>query len=86
MTYTRIQLAPGAYDRLNGQAMGSVGRAGHSSKETTWIAELLEDVPHRRRPAPFEELEHDFATLKAVCAWLGNPPVQSSFNRKSPVL
>ena len=86
MTYNLIQLAPGAYDLLlNGQVMGSVVRAGHSSKNTTWIAELLEDLPHSRRPAPFKEIEHDFATLEEVCAWLGNPSVQSNFGRSSPV-
>jgi hypothetical protein len=84
MTYSLIQLAPGAYDLLlNGKVLGSVVRAGYSSKNTAWIAELLEDLPRSRRPAPFEEIEHDFATLEEVCAWLGNPPVQSNCGRSS---
>src|SRR5829696_6923956 len=78
MTYSLIQLAPGAYDLLlNGQVMGSVVRAGQRSTNTTWTAELLEDLPQTRRPAPFKEIEHAFATLEEVCAWLGNPPMQS---------
>jgi hypothetical protein len=87
MTYSLIQLAPGAYDLLlNGQVMVSVVRAGHRSTNTTWTAELLEDLPRTKRPAPFKETEHDFATLEAVCAWLGNPPVQSNFGRSSTAL
>jgi hypothetical protein len=87
MTYSLIQLAPGAYDLLlNGQVMGSVVRAGHRSTNTTWTAELLEDLPRTKRPAPFKKIEHDFATLEEVCAWLGNPPVQSNFGRSSTAL
>ncbi len=86
MTYSLVQLAPGAYDLLlNGEVMGSVVRAGHRSANTTWTAELLEDLPQTKRPAPFKEIEHDFATLEEVCAWLGDPPVQSSFGRSSMV-
>jgi hypothetical protein len=84
MTYSLIQLAPGAYDLLlNGHVMGSVVRAGHRSTNTTWTAERLEDLPRTKRPAPFKSVEHDFATLEEVCAWLGNPPVQSNFGRSS---
>jgi hypothetical protein len=87
MTNSLIQLAPGAYDLLlNGQVMGSVVRAGHRSPNTTWTAELLEDLPRTKRPAPFKKIEHDFATLEEVCAWLGNPPVQSNFGRSSTAL
>jgi hypothetical protein len=86
MTYSLVQLAPGAYDLLlNGQVMGSVVRAGHRSTHTTWTAELLEDLPQSRRPAPFKQIEHDFATLEEVCGWLGNPPVQSNFGRSPTV-
>ena len=84
MTYSLIQLAPGAYDLLlNGQVMGSVVRAGHRSTNTTWTAELLEDLARTKRPTPFKNVEHEFATLEEVCAWLGNPPVQSNFGRSS---
>ena len=83
MTYSLVQLAPGAYDLLlNGEVMGSVVRAGHRSTHTTWTAELLKEVPQSRRPAPFKNVEHDFATLEEVCTWLGNPPVQSNFGRR----
>jgi hypothetical protein len=84
MTYSLVQLAPGAYDLLlNGEMLGSVVRAGHRSTHTTWTAELLEDLPRTERPAPFKEIEHDFATLEDLCAWLGNPPVQSNSGRSS---
>jgi hypothetical protein len=84
MTYSLVQLAPGAYDLLlNGEVIGSVVRSGHRRKDTTWIAELLEDLPRTKRPAPFQEIEHDFTTLEEVCAWLGNPSVQSNFGRSS---
>ncbi len=84
MTYNLVQLAPGAYDLLlNGEVIGSVVRAGYRSTDTTWTAELLENLPQTNRLAPFEEIEHDFAILEEVCAWLGNPPVQSNFGRSS---
>ena len=84
MTYSLTQLAPGAYDLLlNGEVIGSVVRAGHRSTSMTWTAELLEDLPRSKRPAPFEMIEHDFATLEEVCAWLGNPSVQSNAGRST---
>ena len=68
MTYRLIQLAPGAYDLLlNGEVMGSVVRNG-SRQPYTWTAELLEDVPRSRRPAPFKQVEHDFPTLEELRA------------------
>jgi len=69
MTYSLIQLAPGAYDLLlNGEVMGSVVRTGYRSPDTTWTAELLEDLPPSKRPAPSVEIEHSFPTLEDVCA------------------
>jgi hypothetical protein len=54
MTYSLVQLAPDAYDLLlNGEVMGSVARNG-SRQPYTWTAELLEDPPRSRRPAPFK--------------------------------
>jgi hypothetical protein len=45
MTYSLIQLAPGAYDLLlNGEVMGSVVRNG-ARQPYMWTAELLEDLP-----------------------------------------
>jgi hypothetical protein len=84
MTYSLTQLAPGAYDLLlNGEVIGSVVRAGHRSTNMTWTAELLEDLPMSKRPAPFEKIEHDFSTLEEVCGWLGNPSVQSNAGRNT---
>jgi len=78
MTYSLTQLAPGAYDLLlNGEIIGSVVRSG-SRQPYTWTAELLEDLPHGKRPAPFKELEHDFPTLEELCTWLGAPQVKST--------
>lgn len=72
MTYSLIQLAPGAYDLLlNGELMGSVVKSGYRSTDTTWTAELLDDPPPRKRPAPFVEVEHSFLTLEDLCSWLG---------------
>jgi hypothetical protein len=80
MTYSLNQLAPGAYDLLlNGEIIGSVVRNG-SRQPYTWTAELLEDLPQDRRPAPFKEIEHDFPTLEELCTWLGDP--QDKANRR----
>jgi hypothetical protein len=80
MTYSLIQLAPGAYDLfLNGELMGSVVRTGTGSKNTSWTAELLEDLPQGKRPAPFMEIEHNFPSLEVLSHWLGNPAVKSHF-------
>jgi hypothetical protein len=81
---TGVNVSESIYNLLlNGQVMGSVVRAGHRSTNTTWTAELLEDLPRTKRPALFKNVEHDFATLEEVRAWLGNPPVQSNFGRSS---
>jgi hypothetical protein len=78
MTYSLIQLAPGAYDLLlHGEVVGSVVR-NSSYQPYTWTAELLEDVPPARRPAPFTKLEHGFASLEDLCGWLGQPPMQTN--------
>ena len=82
MTYSLIQLAPGAYDLLlHGDLVGSVVRTGTGNKNTSWTAELLEDPPQGKRPTPFKEVEHSFPTLEALCEWLGNPEVKSNFGR-----
>lgn len=78
MTYSLTQLAPGAYDLLlNGEIIGSVVRSG-SRQPYTWTAELLEDLPQDKRPAPFKEIEHDFPTLEELCTWLGDPQVKAN--------
>ena len=76
MTYSLIQLAPGAYDLLlHDTIIASVVR-NSSRQPYTWTAELLEDLPRNRRPLPFREIEHDFPSLDELCAWLGRPPVK----------
>jgi hypothetical protein len=78
MTYSLTQLAPGAYDLLlYGKIIGSVVRSG-SRQPYTWTAELLEDLPQDKRPAPFKEIEHDFPTLEELCTWLGDPQVKAN--------
>jgi hypothetical protein len=78
MTYTLIQLAPGAYDLLlHGTIVGSVVRNG-SRQPYTWAAELLEGLPRTRRLFPFREVEHDFPSLEELCAWLGRPAVKAN--------
>jgi hypothetical protein len=84
MTYSLIQLAPGAYDfLLDGEIIGSVVRAGHRSNSTVWTAELLDDLPQGKRPAPFKKVEHQFPTLEELCAWLGDPEVKSNCGRRA---
>jgi hypothetical protein len=78
MTYNLIQLAPGAYDLLlHGEVVGSVVRT-NPYQPYTWTAERLEDVPLSRRPAPFTELEHVFASLEDLCDWLGAPQIKTN--------
>jgi hypothetical protein len=81
MTYILIQLAPGAYDLLlNDEVMGSVVRSG-SRQPYTWTAELLEDLPRSKRPAPFKQIEHNFPSLEELRAWLSDPEVKSNFGK-----
>ena len=85
MTYSLTQLAPGAYDLLfNGEIIGSVVRNG-SRQPYTWTAELLEELPQGKRPAPFKEIEHDFPTLEDLCAWLGDPQVKANRRESEPL-
>jgi hypothetical protein len=85
MTYSLTQLAPGAYDLLlNGEIIGSVVRNG-SRQPYTWTAELLEDLPQGKRPAPFKEIEHNFLTLEELCTWLGDPRVKVNRRENEPL-
>jgi hypothetical protein len=78
MTYSLMQLAPGAYDLLlNGEVIASVVR-NSSHRPYTWTAELLEALASDLRPAPFIEVEHAFPTLEEVCHWLGNPEIKAN--------
>jgi hypothetical protein len=63
--------------------MGGVVRAGYRSIDTTWMAELLEDLPQGERPASFVETEYSFPTLEHLCRWLGSPQVKSNFGRSA---
>jgi hypothetical protein len=77
MPYTLVPLAPGIYDLvLDGKIIGSVVR-NETRQAVLWTAELLENLPCAKRPAPFSEIEHEFPTLEQVRAWLGNPVIQS---------
>jgi hypothetical protein len=72
MAYTLSRLAPGSYDvLLDGVIVASLVRNGRADRATTWTAELLEDVPSWRRPAPFTESEHAFGSLEEAQTWLG---------------
>ena len=78
MNYNLTQLAPSAYDLLlHGEVVGSMVRTS-SYQPYTWTAELLEDVPLARRPAPFTKLEHVFASLEDLCHWLGQQPMKTN--------
>ena len=78
MSYSLIQLAPGAYDLyLADSIVASVVRSGQR-QPYTWTAELLEELPRHKRPAPFREIEHSFPSLDELCVWLGHPPVKAN--------
>ncbi len=71
MAYRLVRLAPGSYDVvLNGVIIASLVRSGHT-REPTWTAELLVDVPPEDRPAPFTGPEHTFGSLGEAQRWLG---------------
>lgn len=78
MTYSLIQLAPGAYDLfLHDTIVASVVRSG-LRQPYTWTAELLDDLPRSKRPWPFLDIEHNFPSLEELCAWLGHPNVTTN--------
>jgi len=82
ITYRLIQLAPSVYDLLlHDTIVASVMQNG-SCQPYTWTAELLEDLPRNEGPSPFREIEHDFASLAELCAWLGYPTVKTN-NRQT---
>jgi hypothetical protein len=78
MPYSLIQLASGSYDiALNSNIIGAVVRGG-TKISPIWIAELLYAWPPEKRPMPFKEVEHEFASFQELRLWLGNPPVSPS--------
>ena len=73
MTYTVEQLAPGSYDvLLYGTLIASLVRNVHrSGPADTWSAELLDEMPAIKRPAPFTNQRHVFKSRSAALVWLG---------------
>ena len=71
MVYKLSQLAPGSYDvMLNGVIIASLVRSSHT-REPTWTAELLRDVPPEDRPVPCTGPEHTFPSSGEAQRWLG---------------
>jgi hypothetical protein len=90
MTYSLSRLAPGSYDvLLNGEIIASLVKNGNDTAHRT--AEFLSDLPPEKRPAPFLEIEHEFANLGEAKRWLGlgmrSPPLarRPRWCRQSPV-
>jgi hypothetical protein len=77
MTYLLIQLTPGSYDLLLGDVIVASVVRSSSRKPAEWTAELLDEAP-AAGPAPFTQTEHDFATFRKLCAWLGAPEIKPS--------
>ena len=80
MTYTVEQLAPGSYDVLrDGVVVASLVRNVHrSGPADTWSAELLDEMPAIKRPAPFTNQRHVFKSRPAALEWLGINEADSS--------
>ena len=80
MTYTVEQLAPGSYDVLrDGTLVASLVRNVHrSGPADTWSAELLEEMPAIKRPAPFTNQRHVFKSRLAALEWLSISEVDAT--------
>ena len=80
MTYTVEQLAPGSYDvLLDGTLVASLVRNVHrSGPADTWSAELLEEMPAIKRPAPFTNQRHVFKSRLAALEWLSISEVDAT--------
>jgi len=77
VTYKLSPLASGSYDvLLDGAIIASLVRSGEIDN-ATWTAELLEDAPSWRRPAPFTEIEHTFRSFEEARKWLGDAEVSN---------
>ena len=78
MTYRLSRLAPGSYDvLLDGVIIASLVRSG-DPHHATWTAELLVNLPHSKRPAPFTETEHTFSSLEEARQWLGGAEIHDA--------
>ncbi len=77
-SYKLSCLAPGSYDvLLNEEIIAAlVKQQSSGGRVTTWTAELLTDLALEKRPHPFTELEHQFATVDEVRVWLGDPLIE----------
>jgi len=74
--YTLHRLAAGSYDLLlDGTLIGGVVREIACDHVTAWRAELLDDLPRRRRPKPFKQVEHRFKTFGEVVSWLSEATI-----------
>ena len=80
MTYTIEQLAPGSYDvLLDGTLVASLVRNVHrSGPADTWSAELLDEMPAIKRPAPFTNQRHVFKSRLAALEWLSISEVDAT--------
>ncbi len=73
MAYTLSHLAPGSYDvLLDGEIVASLTRNGPTDP-ATWSAEILNDLPAGKMPAPFVGPVHTFNSLEEARNWLGAP-------------
>ena len=77
MSYSLIQLAPGAYD------LSSRHHRGQRCQERLAPALHLDrraagGSAAEQAAAPFQEIEHSFPSLEELCAWLGHPPVKTN--------
>lgn len=73
MTYTLTRLAPGSYDvDLDGSTIASlVHEPDRRRASSKWHIELLEATPPVKRPAPFSDQTHTFASFEEAADWLG---------------
>ncbi|GJD54105.1 hypothetical protein OPKNFCMD_6887 [Methylobacterium crusticola] len=73
MAYTLVQLAPGSYDvDRDGSVIASLAREpGQKSSMSKWHVELLEATPRAKRPLPFTDQVHTFASFEEAVGWLG---------------
>jgi hypothetical protein len=78
VTYKLSRLAPGSYDVLLHDVI--IASLVHSGQKygTTWIVELLADLPPAERPAPFDEPEYTFRSFEDARKWLGDAEIRDA--------
>jgi len=62
---------------LDGVVIASLVRSGEKDY-TIWTVELLENAPSSKRPPPFTQPEHSFASLEEARAWLGGAEIHDA--------